>query len=185
MIQIFFDIENTIIDDLWNCNFVPEKCDAIVRWLHKRFSFVPVGKLKCNLFTWGWKERSEIVPEVVTNIFNRLELPLDSTRGFVWTKDDSIRCAFDHKWVNTTDETEIEDLHIPGAMRRFGLEKQTCFIQQVKDFIDFENINSVDDVNRFILVDDTNNMLEKETRTFTNRHGAELEIEFLHPENLL
>ena len=41
MIHIFFDIENTIIDDLWNCNFLQDSCDKITRWLHSRFSFVP------------------------------------------------------------------------------------------------------------------------------------------------
>ena len=29
MIYIFFDIENTIIDDLWNCNFLQDNCDRI------------------------------------------------------------------------------------------------------------------------------------------------------------
>lgn len=96
------------------------------------------GRFKCYLFTWGWKERSEIEQKIVKKLFDRLEIP-EANRGFVWTKDDSIQCAIKHKWVNTSDEVEIEDLHIPGAMKRFGLEKQTCFVQQAKDLIDFKN----------------------------------------------
>ena len=29
MIHIFFDIENTIIDDLWNCNFLQDRCNKV------------------------------------------------------------------------------------------------------------------------------------------------------------
>ena len=65
MIHIFFDIENTIIDDLWNCNFLQDRCNKITRWLHSRFSFVPRGRLKCHLFTWGWKECSEIEQKII------------------------------------------------------------------------------------------------------------------------
>ena len=105
--------------------------------------------------------------------------------GFVWTKDDSIQCAIKHEWVNTSDEVEIEDLHIPGAMKRFGLEKQTCFVQQAKDLVDFKN-TTCDTANAdiFFLIDDTNNEEEIESRTFTNKHNFNIEVRFLHPENL-
>ena len=180
MIHIFFDIENTIIDDLWSCNFLQCNCDKIKKWLRKHFCFTPY--LKCHLFTWGWKECSEINPEIVKCLFDHLEIP-ETNRGLVWTKDDSIQCVFNHKWVNTTDEVELEDLHIPGAMKRFGLEKQTCFIQQVKDMIDFKN-KSGDVGDMFILVDDTNNEEELESRNFINRYNYELNVKFWHPENL-
>ena len=182
MIHIFFDIENTIIDDLWNCNFLQDNCDRISKWLRKHYCFTP--GLKCHLFTCGWKERSEINEEIVKNIFDRLEIP-EANRGFVWTKDDSIQCAIKHEWVNTSDEVEIEDLHIPGAIKRFGLEKQTCFVQQAKDLVDFKN-TTCDTANAdiFFLIDDTNNEEEIESRTFTNKHNFNIEVRFLHPENL-
>lgn len=184
MIHIFFDIENTIIDDLWNCNFLQDSCDRITRWLHSRFSFVPRGRLKCYLFTWGWKERSEIEQKIVKKLFDRLEIP-EANRGFVWTKDDSIQCAIKHEWVNTSDEVEIEDLHIPGAMKRFGLEKQTCFVQQAKDLVDFKNTTcATANADIFFLIDDTNNEEEIESRTFTNKHNFNIEVRFLHSENL-
>ena len=140
--------------------------------------------IKFHLFTWGWKESLEINQEIVKNLFDRLEIPL-ANRGFVWTKDDSIQCAVKHEWVNSADEVLIEDLHIPGAMKRFGLEKQTCFIQQVKDMVDFKNAPcDVINMHRFFLIDDTNNEEEIETRTFTNKHNLNIEVNFLHPENL-
>ena len=183
MIHIFFDIENTIIDDLWNCSFLPHKCDNIVRWLKYHF-MMDHPSIKFHLFTWGWKESSEINQEIVKNLFDRLEIPL-ANRGFVWTKDDSIQCAVKHEWVNSADEVLIEDLHIPGAMKRFGLEKQTCFIQQVKDMVDFKNAPcDVINMHRFFLIDDTNNEEEIETRMFTNKHNLNIEVNFLHPENL-
>lgn len=184
MVNIFFDIENTIIDDLWNCNFLQDNCNKITRWLGRRFSFVP-HRLKCHLFTWGWKEHSEINPEIVKNLFDRLRIP-EHARSLVWTKDDSIQCAIKHKWVNTSNEVEIEDLHIPGAMKRFGLEKQTCFIQQVKDLSGFKEFRtSPGDTDRFILVDDTNNEEEREEREFTTRNFKQIVVEFLHPEFLI
>ena len=75
-------------------------------------------------------------------------------------------------------------MHITGAMKRFGLEKQTCFIQQVKDWIDFKNI-AVDMGDNFVLVDDTNNSdVLVETRSFINKNNVFIEFNFLHPENL-
>lgn len=185
MVNIFFDIENTIIDDLWNCEFIPHKCDNIVRWLNEDNFIIRHPGIKCHLFTWGWKEHSEIDQGIVKNLFDRLEIP-EVNRGFVWTKDDSIQCAVKHEWVNTTNEMQINDLHIPGAMKRFGLEKQTCFIQQVKDWIDFKNkqVEGLVNTDRFFLIDDTNNKEETEARFFTNKNDFKLDIVFLHPENL-
>ena len=36
----------------------------------------------------------------------------------------------------------------------------------------------------FFLIDDTNNEEEIESRTFTNKHNFNIEVRFLHPENL-
>ena len=70
-------------------------------------------------------------------------------------------------------------------MKRFGLEKQTCFVQQAKDLIYFKN-TTCDTANAdiFFLIDDTNNEEEIESRTFTNKHNFNIEVRFLHLENL-
>lgn len=144
----------------------------------------PGGDLNVICLFRAGKSVQKSNKKIVKKLFDRLEIP-EANRGFVWTKDDSIRCAIKHKWVNTSDEVEIEDLHIPGAMKRFGLEKQTCFVQQAKDLIDFKNATcDIANADIFFLIDDTNNEEEIESRTFTNKHNFNIEVRFLHPENL-
>ena len=180
--HIFIDIENTLIDDLFNCSLLHEQCDRISRHIlsiidDKAFSHIDT---KVNLFTWGWKTSDEIRPEIVNWLFDILEVPKEN-RGITWTKDDSILCACSHKWVNTTDEVELEDMHIPGAMKRYGLEKQTCFIQQCMDMAGFpKNI----DIDEFYLIDDTNTKGFREERNFTTTDGFYLKIIFEHPEDI-
>lgn len=144
----------------------------------------PVGDLNVICLLGAGKSVQKSNKKIVKKLFDRLEIP-EANRGFVWTKDDSIQCAIKHKWINTSDEVEIEDLHIPGAMKRFGLEKQTCFVQQAKDLIDFKNATcDIANADIFFLIDDTNNEEEIESRTFTNKHNFNIEVRFLHPENL-
>lgn len=174
--QIFIDIENTIIDDLCTCNLMAEQCERIKNFVHS------ANPDKVNIFTWGWKEHSEIKDYIVDWIFNALEIPTEQ-RGTVWTKDDSIQCAFNNKWVNTTDEVELEDLHIPGAMKRFGMEKPTCFIQQCKDLVGFNTNKLVNE--HFILIDDLNKAGEFETRNFCNvKNANSLNVQLINPVDL-
>ena len=66
-------------------------------------------------------------------------------------------------------------------------EDKRLSVQQAKDLIDFKNA-TCDIANRmptyFFLIDDTNNEEEIESRTFTNKHNFNIEVRFLHPENL-
>lgn len=174
--QIFIDIENTIIDDLTTCNLMFEQCERIKSFVHAAHPD------KVNIFTWGWKEHSEIKDYIVDWIFNALEIPTEQ-RGTVWTKDDSIQCAFNNKWVNTTDEVELEDLHLPGAMTRFGMEKPICFIQQCKDLVGFNTNKLVNE--HFILIDDLNKAGEFETRNFCNvKNANSLDVQLINPVDL-
>lgn len=174
--QIFIDIENTVIDDLSTCNLMTEQCERIKSFVHAAHPD------KVNIFTWGWKEHSEIKDYIVDWIFNALEIPTEK-RGTVWTKDDSIQCVFNNKWVNTTNEVELEDLHIPGAMKRFGMEKPICFIQQCKDLVGFYTNKLVNE--HFILIDDLNKAGEFETRNFCNlKNTNSLDVQLINPVDL-
>lgn len=174
--QIFIDIENTVIDDLTTCNLMADQCERIKNFVHSS------NPDKVNIFTWGWKEHKEIRKYIVDWIFNALEIPAEQ-RGVVWTKDDSIQCAFSHKWVNTTDELELEDLHLPGAMTRFGMEKPTCFIQQCKDLAEFDTKPLV--AEHFILIDDLNKEGEFETRNFMNmKNASSIDVQLINPKDL-
>lgn len=175
MNEIFIDIENTLIDDLFSLNLLQENVDKIRTYCNAHI--LNDNLTRINLFTWGWKEHKEIKQHIVDWLFDALEIPLPN-RGIVWTKDDSILCAYDNKWVNTKDEVEIEDLHIPGAMKRYGLEKQTCFIQQCMDRASFPvNMQHVD---TFILIDDTNPMWVEHRTMFHN--GSVINFVFLNPK---
>ena len=92
--HIYIDIENTLIDDLFNCNLLHVQCDKVSRHILEIISesYSP-SRVKVNLFTWGWKTHDEIRPEIVTWLFDVLEIPQEN-RGTVWTKDDSIQCAY-------------------------------------------------------------------------------------------
>ena len=176
--EIFIDIENTIIDDLFSMNLMHVQADRIRQWLGD------YADAKVNLFTWGWKTHEEIDQNIVNWLFNVLEVPAKN-RGVVWTKDDSINCVFKNKWVNTTDEIELEDLHIPGAMKRFGMEKPVCFIQQCKDMIGFDTCVDNTDTWQFILIDDLNPQGFVDERRITQlNHNVEMNVMFLNPADL-
>jgi len=181
MTEIFIDIENTVIDDLGNCRWLNEQSGRIMSYVQQVVDLVTTHgnneDVKVSLFTWGWRTKEEVRDYIVKWIFDSLEIP-PQYRGRVWTKDDSIECAYKHKWVNTTDEMEIEDLHIPGSMKRYGLDKQMCFVQQVRDLAEESNCSE------FILIDDTNPRWH-ETRHICDYHEhKEVIITFEHPEEL-
>jgi len=177
MNEIFIDIENTLIDDLSSMKLLDENIKRISSLCH--IEIWNRNNTRINLFTWGWKEHSEIKQYVVDWLFDALDIPPEH-RGVVWTKDDSINCAFEHKWINTKDEVAIEDLHIPGAMRRWGLEKQTCFIQQCMDKASFPN--NMQNFDTFMLIDDTNPRWF-ENRTFF-KNGTVLNVIFHNPAEM-
>lgn len=180
MTEIFVDIENTLIDDLSGCNLLQEQTERIAEFIRAKISlhhYDPTTRV--NLFTWGWKCKDEIRDYLVEWLFNAMEVPPEN-RGVVWTKDDSIECAYTHGWVNTRDELEIEDIRVEGSSKRYGLDKRMCFIQQVMDLSGFP---SKDSSGEFFLVDDTNNRWD-EVRALSTPAGASITIAFLHPDCL-
>lgn len=181
MAEIFIDIENTVIDDLGNCMWLNEQSGRIMSYVQQVVDLVTTRgnneDVKVSLFTWGWRTKEEVRDYIVEWIFDSFEIP-PQYRGRVWTKDDSIECAYKHKWVNTTDEMEIEDLHIPGSMKRYGLDKQMCFVQQVRDLVEDGNCSE------FILIDDTNPRWHETRHICDYREHKEVIITFEHPEEL-
>lgn len=176
MTEIYIDIENTLIDDLYSCTLLEAQTSRIRDFIKAKIDIPPADpNVKVNLFTWGWKTKDEIRDYVVNWLFDVLKVPQEN-RGVVWTKDDSIECAYLHKWVNTKDEVEIEDLHIPGAMKRCGMDKQSCFIQQAMDHALFPGGGGDD---TYFLIDDTNPSWD-ETRTYST-NDSDLSITFYNP----
>jgi len=111
--QIVLDIENTVINNLNSCDFLPNNCERISRFIkNNKPTFV-------HLFTWGWKEPDDILHSVVDCIYDRLGVDKEQ-RGVVYTKSDSVAYAIDRCWLKQEDRDEV--LH-PGMMAAYGLGK--------------------------------------------------------------
>lgn len=142
MIKIFLDIENTVIDSLFDMNFMDENCNSI------RLFILGCGDdlLSVNFFTWGWTTREEIEPEVVKRMFDRLCVPEDK-RGDVFVKNDSVDLMIKQGFLHEEDR---EEALVPGAMmNEYGLTKMECFHRMAERFIPGTKAILIDD-----LVDD-------------------------------
>ena len=122
MTEIFLDIENTILDEIFTAKFLPKNCEKI-----KNYIMLTNGLVKVNLFTWGWTKKNEIEPELVNAIFDRLGVDAE-LRGDVFVKEDSVNLAIERGWLNREDKATAL---IPGMMRDFGISKVSCFMGMV------------------------------------------------------
>lgn len=174
---IFLDIENTIIDDLVNCNFIEENC--------RKISFL----IKCmrptavHFFTWGWKTKDEVDINIVNSMLVKLGLnPINL--GFdcrVFTKDFGVKMAISSGWLNDEDfDRAIE----PGMMAEFGISKVSCFTEMVASAV----TNTDLDVScatalcplTYWLIDD---LVEKSEEI--TWHGGRLKATLMNPKDLL
>lgn len=139
MIKIFLDIENTVIDSLFDMNFMPKNVNNI------RLFILGCGRdlLSVNFFTWGWKTKDEIEPEVVKKMFDMLSVPED-LRGDVFVKNDSVDLMIKQGFLHEEDrEAALE----PGAMmNEFGLTKMECFHRMAERFIPGTKAILIDDM---------------------------------------
>ena len=127
MIHFYVDIEGTLIDNLFDANYLHHNCANIKNYIHKHDGH----PYKVDFFTWGWKTEKEIEKGLVHNLFNRLEI-LPENRGRVIVKEESVEkflkmvelpyepemllayggfadCGFTkpHVWCMTRDEGDI------------------------------------------------------------------------------
>lgn len=109
MTEIFIDIENTVIDDLGNCRWLNEQSGRIMSYVQQVVDLVTTRgnneDVKVSLFTWGWRTKEEVRDYIVKWIFDSLEIP-PQYRGRVWTKDDSIECAYPGGFTNPHEPIE-------------------------------------------------------------------------------
>ena len=139
MIKIFLDIENTVIDSLFDMNFLDEQCTRL------RYFILGCGDdlLTVNFFTWGWKTQAEVDDEVVKRLFDRLGVPEDN-RGIVLTKEDSVNLMIKEGFLKEEDREEALE---PGAMmNEFGLTKMECFHRMAEKFIPGTKAILIDDL---------------------------------------
>lgn len=166
MTEIFLDIENTVIDSLFDNNFMQDNCERIKQFILKS------KPSKVNIFTWGWKNKSEIKLYIVDAIFDKLEIPAEQ-RGRIIVKEDSVRTAIKVGWLHEEDASFAIE---PGMMQEFGISKVSCFIEMVtaiKD-IDIKEQNL-----EIILIDDL--VDEDEELTY---FGGKQKVKLLNPVRL-
>lgn len=116
---LYLDIENTIIDDLANCNWLEENCKKI-----KDFIFTK-GIDTVNIYTWGWKTDKEIVPEILNNIYKKLDIAEEQI-GSCITKETSVDCCITEGFIPADEK---ERALIPGMMlSEYSLDKTFVFL---------------------------------------------------------
>lgn len=173
---LFLDIENTVIDDLVNCNFLEDNCEKISRLIKE---IDPAG---ITFFTWGWKLHSDIDNGIIQKIYDKLDVPevKRADEGNLLVKEDSVNFAIEEGWLNESDFPRAIE---PGMMGEFGISKPSCFIgvipasvteKQLKDFN-----ATVKDPIEFWLVDDI--VDEKEEIEW---HDGKLKAVVLNPKDL-
>lgn len=162
---LYIDIENTIIDNLTDCNFLEENCEKIKRFI-KRESIDTWA-----FFTWGWKTRDEINKYVVEKLAHRLGLCNPMFNFIVATKNDSINCAIKAGWLHEEDRERALQ---PCMMAEFGISKIGCFFEWCR------NANVYEDT-EIILIDDLANGTEVET--YKSEYGT-LTAKAINPTEL-
>lgn len=162
---LYIDIENTIIDNLTDCNFLEENCEKIKRFIKNE------SVDAWALFTWGWKTSDEIDMTLVENMAKKLDLYKPIFSNFVVTKNDSINCAIKAGWLHKEDRERALQ---PGMMAEFGISKISCFFRMCRDASVYEDIE-------VILIDDLANGTEVET--FKGEYGT-LTAKAINPTEL-
>ena len=174
--MLFLDIENTIIDDLQNCNFLEDNCKKIAHLIKE------TEPKALNFFTWGWKDKKEVDINIVNRMLIKLGIdPMHIGRAcFVLTKATSVNEVIKSGWLAQEDfDRAIQ----PGMMAEFGISKPSCFIEMVLNNITEATLRQVDATIKnpleVWLVDDL--IEEKETLDF---FGGIFKIVMINPKDL-
>ena len=114
-IEIYVDIEGTLIDDLFNANFLNHNCDNIRDYIHKHDGH----NYKVHIFTWGWVHRSEIELGLVDNLYKRLEVAKER-RGSIYVKEDAVNTVIDFYPEMPYDRAILMN---PGGFHHYGFSK--------------------------------------------------------------
>lgn len=169
MVELFLDIENTVIDSLDGMNLMVDNCERIKQFI------VKTNPVKINIFTWGWATKTEMLKRlyIVNWIFDALEVPIEK-RGKVIVKEDSVHTAIKLGWL--TEEDKPTAL-VSGMMAEFGITKPSCFIEMVSDIkeVDIKKLKE-GEILESILIDDL--VDENEELTY---FGGKQKVKLLNP----
>ena len=173
---LFIDIENTVIDDLVNCNFLEENCKKITKLLKEK------DTVSFNFFTWGWKMPTDVDINIVNSMLvkfgiDQMNISCDCR---VITKSASVQTAIETGWLKQEDfDRAIEH----GMMAEFGISKISCFTEFIQTGITETLITqanaTVKDPIEFWLIDDL--VEKKET---IELYGGNVKIVLVNPTEL-
>lgn len=173
---LFIDIENTVIDDLVNCNFLEENCKKITKLLKEK------DTVSFNFFTWGWKMPTDVNINIVNSMLvkfgiDQMNIGCDCR---VIPKSASVQTAIETGWLKQEDfDRAIE----PGMMAEFGISKISCFTEFVQTGITETMLKqanaTVKDPIEFWLIDDL--VEKKET---IELYGGKGKIVLVNPTEL-
>lgn len=172
MVELFLDIENTVIDSLDGLNLMFDNCKRIKQFI------VKTNPAKVNIFTWGWATKTEMLKRlnIVTWIFDVLDVPVEK-RGRVIVKEDSVHTAIKLGWLIEEDKPMAL---VSGMMAEFGITKPSCFIEMVSDIkeVDIKKLKE-GEILESILIDD----LVHETEELTY-FGGKQKVKLINPMEL-
>ena len=117
---------------------MPENIERIKKFLKANEK----DTLTVNIFTWGWQTTKDIEPELVTMLFDKLEVPA-SNRGNVVIKENSVDLAIKEGWLKPEDK---EEAICPGMMSEYGLSKVMMFLKMSEKFIPGTTSILIDDL---------------------------------------
>lgn len=172
MVELFLDIENTVIDSLDGMNLMVDNCERIKQFI------VKTNPVKINIFTWGWATKNEMLKRlyIVNWIFDVLEVPIEK-RGRVIVKEDSVHTAIKLGWLTKEDKSIAL---VSGMMAEFGITKPSCFIEMVSDIkeVDIKKLKE-GEILESILIDDL--VDENEELTY---FGGKQKVKLINPEKI-
>lgn len=171
---LLLDIENTVIDDLQNRNFLEDNCERISAFIRESEPII------VTFFTWGWKEPKEIDWELVHTMFDKLGVSKEQRDINLILKQDSVDIAIEAGWLVKEDfDRAIQ----PGMMGEFGISKLSCFTECVVRSITNEHLTFADATIRnpleYWLIDDLAGSFED-----ISWHGGILHAITINPKSL-
>ena len=135
---LFLDIENTVIDNLTDCNWLEKNCEKIKKFIFNH------SINRVHIYTWGWKTNKEINQEILNNIYKKLGIHEEQI-GRCFTKETAVDFCINGGWIPADEK---ERALIPGMMKsEYVLDKTMVFLLMTRP----EREAGI----RYYLIDDT------------------------------
>ena len=135
---LFLDIENTLIDNLSNRNWLEHNCVKIKQFIeNNQIELV-------HIYTWGWKTPNEVDKNLIDKIYNVLNVKTEN-RGWCLTKENAVDFFIACSYIKEEDKSIAMT---PGMMKdKFALDKTIVFLLMTKHYRE--------EGQKVVLIDDT------------------------------